>query len=134
MWVENKSVDLYGSAFIDCDLTCISDLGVIKKTLLKQIEVQATNSRPKAFIFSLGLRMCKETDTPENIFRQIFGLLGNVITSVKSRGENTHPNEGYGKYKKTIRFTMYKGRIQEYICYEYNAGGGRMLTCLIVYR
>ena len=59
LWIENKSIELYGSTFIDCDLTCISDLNVIKNTLLKQISVQCTTTKHKAFIFSLGLRARK---------------------------------------------------------------------------
>jgi len=134
MLVENKSIELYGSAFIDCDLTCISDANVIKNTLLKQISVQSTNMNSKAFIFSLGLRMKKETDTIDSICRQIFGLLGNFITRINTVGENIHPHEGKFKYQREIKFYMHKGRIKDYICYEYNAGGGPMLTCLIIYK
>ena len=132
--VINKSVELFGSAFIDCDLTCISDVDVIKNTLLKQISVQCTNNRSKAFIFSLGLRMRKETDSFSSICRPIFGVLGNIITKVTTTSENLCPNEGNFKYKRAIRFGICKGRITDYICYEYNAGGGPMLTCLIIYK
>lgn len=131
--VVNDSVDMYGSSFVDCDLTCTSDLRVIKKTLLKQIDVHATAPcSNKIFIFSFSTR----TTAPkpkESYFRPIFGLLGANISKV-----TTTPTEKikgfHGAYLHRVSIDGTKGRIKEYICYEYNAGGGPMLTCLIIYK
>jgi len=131
--VVNNSIELYGSTFIDCDLTCTSDLNAIKNTLLKQIEVQATAPcYNKVFIFSFSTR----TPNPkpkESYFRPIFGLLGanvkkvNVTPTEKIKGFN-------GAYLHNVSIDGTKGRIKDYICYEYNAGGGPMLTCLLIYK
>ena len=131
--VVNKSIELYGSTFIDCDLTCTSDLSAIKNTLLKQIEVQATAPcYNKVFIFSFSTR----TPNPkpkESYFRPIFGLLGANVKKV-----NITPTEKIkgvqGAYLHKVSIDGTKGRIKDYICYEYNAGGGPMLTCLIIYK
>lgn len=82
--VQNKSIELFGSVFIDCDLTCISDLDVIKRTLLKQIEVQSNNvSVNKAFIFSVGLRTFSGYEKLHTIIAPIFGLLGSQAVYTK---------------------------------------------------
>lgn len=134
MLVENKSVELYGSAFIDCDLTCISEIDTIRKTLLKQIDVQSTSNYNKAFIFSFGLRTIHGAKSTTSLMCNIFGLLGNKIAQISSESKNLYLLGGMGLYKKSIRFCMTKGRIKDYICYEYNAGGGPMLTCLLIYK
>lgn len=137
--VVNKSIELYGSRFIDCDLTCTSDLGAIRNTLLKQIDVQATSAGiQKAFIFSIGLRGGEGMKYTE-IFNSIIGLLGAIIqtskpTSVKQVVKFNLKANTSGLYQNEIRFQMLKGRIKEYKCYSYNAGGGPMLTCLIIYK
>lgn len=132
--VENKSIELYGSSFIDCDLTCVSDLEVIKNTLLKQINVQASNcSNNKAFIFSFSLRT-QSVKTLLQYIRPIWGLLGShvVLSSMKRANilQETKKNRWINQF--TISGT--KGRIKDYILYEYNAGGGPMLTCLLIYK
>ena len=55
--VVNKSVELFGSSFIDCDLTCISDITVIENTLLKQVStLKGCAIKNKAFIYTYSLR------------------------------------------------------------------------------
>ena len=130
--VVNKSIENYGSMFIDCDLTCTSDLDVIKTTLLKQIDVQCqTATKNKAFIFSFGMR----THTPkcyEAYFRPILGLLGASVKSVNIM-EDVITN-GTNNWLKSVLISGKNGRICSYKCYFYNAGGGPMLTCLIIYK
>ena len=132
--VVNKSIDLYGSTFIDCDLTCVSDLDVIRKTLLRQIDTQAQIvTKNKAFIFSFSLRsgtgVCK---TMTAYLRPILGLLGASITKdlviTPTSTIDSH------NWAKDIKIYGARGRIKDYKCYCYNAGGGPMLTCLIIYK
>lgn len=132
--VINKSIELYGSAFIDCDLTCISDIDVIKKTLLKQIEVQLTASQFKAFVFSVGLRDPNGTHKLHAIASPIFGMLGSQCVSTNVKSSSVKGACGSFLFKKEVRFGTSKSRIKEYKCYCYNAGGGPMLTCLIIYK
>lgn len=133
--VVNKSIELYGSSFIDCDLTCVSDIITIKNTLIKQIEVQAATSNYKCFIFSFSLR----TQFPKNIptyLRSILGLLGGYITNI-SNTQTIVKNNDFGvkgSWCKQIKFNLTSGRIKEYKCYSYDAGGGPMLTCLLIYK
>lgn len=137
--VVNNSIELYGSRFIDCDLTCTSDLAVIRNTLLKQIDVQSGFScANKAFILSIGLRGTESMKYTE-IFNNIIGLLGASIQSPKPLSQKQIVKCDFGNtkspvYQNRIKFQMLKGRIKEYICYSYNAGGGPMLTCLIIYK
>lgn len=129
--VLNKSIELFGSTFIDCDLTCTSDIEVIFNTLLKQIEVQASCGCRKVFIFSFGLR----TNNPKPLdqyLRPIWGLLGASVGKYII-SENISPKCGKLCYKKEVIIHGTKGRIKDYICYSYNAGGGPMLTCLLIY-
>jgi len=129
--VVNKSIELFGSTFIDCDLTCVSDLDVIKNTLLKQIETQCqVSNHNKAFIFSFALR----TSNPKSItayLRPILGLLGSTVSDLI-----VSPINAINSYNWIKRVKIYgtKSRLKECICYEYNAGGGPMLTCLLIYK
>jgi hypothetical protein len=131
--VENKSIDLYGSAFIDCDLTCTSDLSVIKNTLLKQIDVQSSNHYSKAFIFSVGLRSTESKPLDAHL-RPILGLLGAFISKIVIKDSIYNMSHRECKWLKPIAIWGSKGRIIEYKCYSYNAGGGPMLTCLLIYK
>ncbi len=132
--VVNKSIELFGSSFIDCDLTCISDMEVIKKTLLKQIEIQLTAMHHKAFILTVGLRSSTGVPKFHNILSPIFGMLGSQCSFTNLKENSIPKGSGMGLFKKEVRFGTSKSRIQEYKCYSYNAGGGPMLTCLIIYR
>lgn len=132
--VVNKSIELYGSSFIDCDLTCISDIDVIKKTLLKQIEIQLAASQSKAFIFSVGLRNSDGANKFHTIASPIFGMLGSQCVSTSIKLSSIKGAYGSFLFKKEVRFGTSKSRIREYKCYSYNAGGGPMLTCLIIYK
>jgi len=133
--VVNKSIENYGSTFIDCDLTCVSDLSVIKKTLLKQIETQSSDcTHNKAFILSFALRNPNGAKTKDQYLQPIFGLLGGQIThTVMSNVELKYDKNRYNWIHKYVIGGI-KGRIKDYICYEYNAGGGPMLTCLLIYK
>lgn len=137
--VVNKSVELFGSRFIDCDLTCTSDLEVIRNTLLKQIDVQSSFScLNKAFIMTVGLRNTEKISYC-SIFNNIIGLLGASIQSPKPYSQSQiikcdFKKDGNPVYQNRIKFQILKGRIKEYVCYSYNAGGGPMLTCLIIYK
>lgn len=130
--VVNKSVELYGSGFIDCDLTCRTDLDVIKKTLLKQIDVMSGLScLHKVFIMSISLRSSLGKEDSSVSLRPIAGLLGCNIS--KSTGEKTILTEDLHHWWHEIKFHKTNGRIKELICYKYNSGGGPMLTCYIDY-
>jgi len=131
--VENKSVELYGSVFIDCDLTCTSDLDVIINTLLKQIRVQSSNGYPKGFIFSIGLRS-NESKSMSSYLRPVLGLLGAYIGKVIVGNSVYKMEQRECKWIKPITIHSTKSRIIEYKCYSYNAGGGPMLTCLLIYK
>jgi len=131
--VVNKSIDLFGSAFIDCDLTCTSNLEVIKSSLLKQIDIQSTSSVNKAFIFSFGLRTLNPRPI-ECYLRPIFGVLGSAVTKVVIDEKSRLKCSGRSKFAYKLLISKTQGRIKDYICYEYNAGGGPMLTCLIIYK
>jgi hypothetical protein len=134
------SVENYGSIFIDCDLTCVSNIEAIKNTLIKQISVQSENCDiNKAFIFSFGLRsnnIIKKTIY--QYLKPILGLLGANVTHVVMSKVETPKAKGKGKgtgtYKYNITIGGDKGRIKDYICYKYDAGGGPMLTCLLIYK
>lgn len=131
--VVNKSIDLFGSTFVDCDLTCTSNLEVIKNSLLKQIDIQSTSASNKAFIFSFGLR----TVNPKTIdcyLRPIFGVLGSIVTKTTIDETSRLKCSGFGKFAYRITLSKTQGRIKDYICYSYNAGGGPMLTCLLIYK
>lgn len=132
--VKNDDIKNYGSTFIDCDLTCVSDIEAIKATLLKQIEVQSTNNKSKVFIFSFSLR----TPTPKSIdcyIRPLFGLLGSHISSIRLLNKNALLIETKtNNYCNSLHLTKTKGRITNYKLYSYNAGGGPMLTCYIEYK
>ena len=131
--VVNKSIDLFGSTFIDCDLTCTSNLEVIKSSLLKQIDIQSTSSSNKAFIFSFGLR--SSTPRPlECYLKPIFGVLGSFVLDTIVNKESSTKCKGSGRFIHNITIHKTYGRIKDYICYEYNAGGGPMLTCLLIYK
>lgn len=134
--VVNKSVENYGSRFIDCDLTCISDIDIIKKTLLKQIEVQSTNSGSKIFIFSFSLRTNKNSKTLEQYIRPIFGLLGSQVKNITKISKNPIEfNKVYNnEYCHSLNISTTKSRIRNYKAYSYNAGGGPMFTCYIEYK
>lgn len=133
--VVNKSIELYGSQFIDCDLTCTSDLDVIKKTLLKQIEAQASSGlNHKAFIFSFGLRTSGIVGSKDHYLRPIIGLLGASIGRVVTEESKIKIKAHECKWIKPVKIHGSKGRIKDYICYSYNAGGGPMLTCLLIYK
>lgn len=132
--VVNTSVEHFGSAFIDCDLTCISDIDVIRKTLLKQIGVQLTANSNKAFIMSVGLRDINGAHKYHSILSPIFAMLGSQCVSTFIKNNSITKGSGMGLYKKSVRFGTSRSRIQEYKCYSYNAGGGPMLTCLIIYK
>lgn len=134
IWIENKSIELYGSTFMDCDLTCISDIDVIKRTLLKQIEVQVAASVNKAFIMSVGLRDANGANKFNSILSPIFGMLGCQCNAYSISDNSIEKGSGSRRYKREVRFMTSKGRIKEYKCYSYNAGGGPMLTCLIIYK
>ena len=131
--VVNKSINLFGSTFVDCDLTCTSNLDVIKSSLLKQIDVQSTSSVNKVFIFSFGLR----TSTPkslESYLRPILGVLGSFVLSATPDKSTSIKCDGRAKFMHNVIISKTKGRIKDYVCYEYNAGGGPMLTCLLIYK
>lgn len=132
--VVNKSVELFGSSFIDCDLTCISDIDIIKKTLLKQIEIQLSASQSKAFIFSIGLRDSNGAHKLHSIVSPIFGMLGSQCVKANVKSSSIKGAYGSFLFKKEVRFGTSKSRIREYKCYSYNAGGGPMLTCLLIYK
>lgn len=130
--VVNKSIELYGSAFIDCDLTCRTDLDVIKKTLLKQIDVMSSmGTFHKVFIMSIALRSAQGSEDPSVSFRPILGLLGANICKIMS--ETPILCMGTNHWLHKIKFHKTNGRIKELICYKYNAGGGPMITCYIDY-
>jgi len=132
--VVNKSIEYYGSQFIDCDLTCVSNLEVVKKTLLKQIDVLSSSANfKKAFIFSFGLRTGKPSST-ESYLKPILGLLGAEIKHLVMYKPKIYPVSGTNRWVNQYTIAGRKGRIEDYICYEYNAGGGPMLTCLIIYK
>lgn len=133
--VLNKSVEHYGSTFIDCDLTCVSDIDVIKKTLLKQIEIQCTSSNSKVFIFSFSLRTSKVKDISQYI-RPIFGLLGSYVVSISKNDNNLINLQRINKndYCHNVILSKTIGRIKNYKAYSYNAGGGPMFTCYIEYK
>lgn len=131
--VINKSIDLFGSTFIDCDLTCTSNLDVIKSSLLKQIDIQSTSSVNKAFIFSFGTR----TSIPkplEQYLKPIFGVLGSFVLNVIVDKESSPKCKGVARFIHNVTIHKTYGRVKEYKCYSYNAGGGPMLTCLIIYK
>lgn len=134
--VYHKSIELAKTAFIDCDLTSLSDLKVLENTLLNQIVTTASAAhRPKAFIGTVGRRTGIKGDTKESqIVRRIFGLLGASILTTSHIKPQKAVKEIKASFKKEITFNMTKGRIIEYKCYSYNAGGGPMLTFLIVYK
>jgi len=131
--VENKSIEQYGSLFIDCDLTCISDIETIQNTLLKQISVQSTSRNFKIFIFSFSLRSQK-TKSLEQYIRPIFGLLGSHVTYTINNFDNVFNTKGTGNYCNSIKINKTLGRIKNYKLYSYNAGGGPMITCYIEYK
>lgn len=133
MFIENKSIELYGSTFIDCDLTCTSDLDVIKASLLKQIEVQSTNHYNKAFILSFGLRGGGAKPI-ESYLRPILGLLGCFIGRTIVKDSLYKQKQHECKWLNPVLIHGIKGRISDYKCYSYNAGGGPMLTCLLIYK
>tara|TARA_R110000782_G_scaffold265564_1_gene359372 strand:+ start:395 stop:1039 length:645 start_codon:yes stop_codon:yes gene_type:complete len=132
--VKNENIKDYGTTFIDCDLTCVSDIEAIKATLLKQIETQSTCNRSKVFIFSFSLR----TSSPKSIdcyIRPLFGLLGSHISSIKLLNKNALTiKTKINNYCNSLNVNKTKGRIINYKLYSYNAGGGPMLTCYIEYK
>lgn len=128
--VVNHSIENYGSSFIDCDLTCITNVKTIKNTLLKQISCQSLNPKDKVFIFSIGLR--GNTKTIRSLIQPIFGVLGSFVLSVQSVKNKTIL--GAFQYCKELKLQKTNGRIKNIILYSYNAGGGPMLTCLIHYK
>lgn len=130
------SVENYGSIFIDCDLTCISNVETIKNTLIKQISVQSENCDiNKAFIFSFGYRTSTGgSKTTDMHLRPILGLLGANVTHTVMSSVKVDKSSNWRNWKHQICIGGDKGRIKDYICYEYNAGGGPMLTCLLIYK
>ena len=131
--VLNTSIENYGSGFIDCDLTCVSDIDVIKKTLLKQIEVQCTTGSSKIFIFSFSLRTTKSKPLDQYI-RPIFGLLGSMVHHTINNSDDIFNIKGKNSYCNSITINKTIGRIRNYKLYSYNAGGGPMITCYIEYK
>lgn len=131
--VVNKSIDLFGSTFVDCDLTCTSNLDVIKSSLLKQIDAQSTSGCNKAFIFSFCLRTLNPRPI-ESYLKPILGVLGSIVTKANIEKESAIKYKGHGRFCYNVSLVKTKGRIKDYICYEYNAGGGPMLTCLLIYK
>lgn len=128
------SIELFGSLFVDCDLTCTSDLEVIQNTLLNQIKTQASlPSQTKAFIFSFGLRT-HDVKPMESHLRPILGLLGASIVKINKKDSLIKMGQRECKWIKPVTINGTKGRIKEYKCYSYNAGGGPMLTCLLIYK
>ncbi len=132
--VSYMSIELFGSLFMDCDLTCTSDLDVISNALLKQIKDQAClPTQSKAFIFSIGLRS-HDPRPVDSYLRPIFGLLGASVAKVIKCDSELVMKQRECKWIKPVKIYGTKGRIKEYKCYSYNAGGGPMLTCLIIYK
>lgn len=131
--VSNTSIEQYGSTFIDCDLTCVSDIDIIKKTLLKQIDVQCTQTASKVFIFSFSLRSQK-TKSLDQYLRPIFGLLGSCVNYTVNNFDNIFNTKGSSNYCNSIKIVKTAGRIKNYKLYSYNAGGGPMITCYIEYK
>jgi len=131
--VRNKSIDLFGSMFIDCDLTCTSNLEVIKSSLLKQVDIQSTSASNKAFIFSFGLRSSVPKPL-ECYLKPIFGVLGSFVSNAIIDKENAPKCSGRAQFLHNVTIYKTNGRIKYYKCYSYNAGGGPMLTCLLIYK
>ena len=130
--VEHSSIETAKTSFIDCDLTCISDVEVIERTLTSQIINKAGYPNPKAFIATVGLRGNDSSDY-DSIFRRLFGLLGARCQRVMST--TVIPlNLGLPYFKHNLKFQLIKSRIEFYKCYVYNAGGGPMITLLIIYK
>ena len=130
--VFHSSIEIAKTNFIDCDLTCISDVEVIEKTLTSQIIGKCTNFYSKAFIATVGLRNNEVADY-DSIFRRLFGLLGARCQKIL----NTIPiplNLGLPYFKSELKFQIVKSRVEFYKCYIYNAGGGPMITLLIIYK
>ena len=135
--VKNISIENYGSCFIDCDLTAISDIPIIENTLLKQISVlKGSVTHNKAFIYTFSLRSPEANKSMNNLNRGIWGLLGANISKVIrtpiikcSFGINGDPTN-----LTELKFHGAKGRIRSYKIYSYNAGGGPMFTCLLIYK
>lgn len=135
--VKNGSIENYGSFFIDCDLTCISDITVIENTLLKQVStLKGCAIKNKAFIYTYSLRSNINTRSLTSLNNSVLGILGasvyKAISSsiisckLKNENDNTFLNE--------VKLYGTKGRIKYYKSYVYNAGGGPMFTCLLIYK
>lgn len=129
--IRHKSIEKADSIFIDCDLTCGSDIKAINNALLSQIKSKATYMYPKAFIATIGLR--NNTLKYDTIFRKLFGLLGARCQAVREVYK-MKLDENPPCYQHEIRFQLIYSRVIEYKCYSYNAGGGPMVTLLIIYK
>jgi hypothetical protein len=101
------------------------------------IENQSKISGGKAFIWSVSLRN-KEGLDASKIIATIFRSIG--VKAILSEHEmplkhyrKATPKGGYKNYYLRQLYIQISGRVINYICYKYDAGGGCMLTCFMSY-